>query len=271
MSAPAAATTPAAATAAATAPTPARVYPCKIVRLPAESLNLQPARVTPVAAAAAAAQSGVDLRAQLPPVYDQGSLGSCTANALCAAFAYAVKNFQGSRLFLYYNERMLEDSTNYDAGAYLHDGIKTLEIHGLCTEAGWPYIISKFATKPTPFCYKAGLLNKVISAYNVPTNLADMKASLIAKRPFVLAFLVYSSFQTTSVTRTGIVPMPGKHESVLGGHAVLVCGYNDAKQWFIVRNSWGSGWGDKGYFYMPYAYFTNPTLTSDIWAITSAN
>ena len=250
---------------------PQRIFNCQIVRLPAESLKLQPARVTPAAAAAATAQSGVDLRPQMPPVYDQGNLGSCTANALCAAFAYAVNNFAGSRLFLYYNERMLENSTSYDVGAYIHDGIKTLETHGLCAEAGWPYVPSKFAVKPPAICYKSGLLNKVISAYNVPTDLASMKACLIAKRPFVLGFLVYSSFLTTSVVRTGVVPMPGKNESVLGGHAVLVCGYNDAKQWFIVRNSWGSGWGDKGYFYMPYAYFTNPAWTSDIWAITNAN
>jgi C1A family cysteine protease len=240
-----------------------------VIRLPPKSLNLRPARVTPVATAVAIVQSGVDLRSQMPPVYDQGSLGSCTANALCAAFAYIVRNFRGSRLFLYYNARVLENTTDYDAGAYIHTSINTLKTQGLCAEAGWPYVTSKFATKPPTICYRAGLQNRIINAYNVPTNLASMKASLIAKRPFVLAFFVYQSFYTMSVARTGIVPMPGKNESVMGGHAVLVCGYNDVRRWFIVRNSWGAGWGDRGYFYMPYAYFTDPALTSDVWAITS--
>ena len=244
-----------------------------ITRLPAKLLNIQPMRLIPAATITASsnAQSGVDLRSQLPPVYDQGSLGSCTANALCAAFAYIVKNFQGSRLFLYYNTRVLENTTNYDAGAYIHNSIATLKTQGLCAEAGWPYVPSKYTIKPPIICYRAGLQNRIINAYNIPTNLTAMKASLIAKRPFVLGFLVYGSFYGNSVARTGIVPMPGKNESVVGGHAVLVCGYNDAKQWFIVRNSWGAGWGDKGYFYMPYAYFTNPEWTSDIWAIMRAN
>jgi C1A family cysteine protease len=231
-------------------------------------LNFQQVRLHP---ATAAATTKVDLRSKMPPVYDQGSLGSCTSNALCAAFAYAVNQFNGSRLFLYYNERMIENSVSQDSGAYLHDGVQALETYGLCTETSWPYVASQFAVKPPLTCYRSALSNKVLTATNVPPTLASMRACLIAGRPFVLGFLVFASFETAAVARTGIVPLPGRHDPLLGGHAVVVCGFDDSKQWFIVRNSWGTGWGDKGYFYAPYAYFTNQAYVSDLWAITSAN
>jgi C1A family cysteine protease len=207
----------------------------------------------------------------MPPVYDQGNLGSCTANALCGAFAYAARGFLGSRLFLYYNTRVIAKNVSYDAGAYVHDGINALKTYGLCAEVAWPYNIRQFTVKPPSMCYKAALFNRVLNAYNVPTTLGAMKACLAGGVPFVLGFIVFSSFQSVAVARTGLVPMPRRGESVVGGHAVLVCGYNDSNQRFLVRNSWGSGWGDRGYFYMPYAYFTNPSLTSDVWAITRAN
>ena len=241
---------------------------CKVVRLKTENLNHQPPRTKQNPNVGPAPT--IDMRNKMPAVYDQGSLGSCTANALCGAFAYAVKGFLGSRLFLYYNTRVIANNVPYDAGAYVHDGITALKTYGLCSEGGWPYNIRQFAVKPPSMCYKAGSLNKVLTAYNVPTTLGAMKACLAGGVPFVLGFIVYSSFQSLAVARTGIVPMPGTRESIVGGHAVLVCGYNDSNQRFIVRNSWGAGWGDRGYFYMPYAYFTNPSLTSDVWAITSA-
>jgi C1A family cysteine protease len=95
-----------------------------------------------------------------------------------------------------------------------------------------------------------------------------MKNVLAGNLPFVIGFTVYASFESSSVAATGIVPMPRPREQILGGHAVLVCGYEDSKQLFIVRNSWGTRWGVNGYFYIPYAYFTNPSLVSDLWTIS---
>ena len=111
-----------------------RIYNCTITRLPESKLKFLtlPTTISPIAA--------VDLRSKFPPVYDQGNLGSCTANALCGAFAYAAPGYVASRLFLYYNERLLEHNIPYNAGAYIHDGIKALETYGVCTETLWPYM-----------------------------------------------------------------------------------------------------------------------------------
>ena len=135
----------------------------------------------------------------------------------------------------------------------------------MCDETSWPYNITKFKSKPSVKCYTAALKD-VVSKYESLLSVTSYKNVLASGYPFVFGFTVYESFESDIVTRTGIVPMPAKYEQVLGGHAVMAVGYNDAKKWFIVRNSWGPGWGDKGYFYLPYAYFT-PGLTSDFWVI----
>ena len=249
-------------------PIPLRIFNLKVNRLPAEELVFNHSLAFK-AAAAAPLPSKVDLRSKMPPVYDQGQLGSCTANAIVAIFQYDAPTFMGSRLFLYYNERVMIQAASYDSGAYLSDGIKSLKATGICAESVWPYSIGKFAVKPPTSCYTAALANRVVTANNIPNTAAAMKASLVANEPFVIGFLVYSSFQSSAVSVTGIVPMPKKGERLLGGHAVVVCGYDDSKQWWIVRNSWGKGWGAAGYFYVPYAYFLNPNLASDLWNITS--
>lgn len=241
-----------------------RAYNCLITRLEPAKLNIKSFDIKDISGT-------VDLRSQMPPVYDQGQLGSCTANALCAGFAYETHNvYMGSRLFVYYNERMLEHTISQDAGALLSDGINSLKKHGLCSETLWPYNIKKYTKKPKPKCYKQALAHCVISASNIQNTLVDMKQSLTAGHPFVVGIAIYDSFESDAVALTGIVPMPNINtESLLGGHAVLVVGYDDTHQWFIVRNSWGTDWGDQGYFYLPYAYLTDSTLTSDLWNITS--
>ena len=217
----------------------------------------------------------VDLRHKknMPRIYDQGSLGSCTANALCGLIGYQDINMrEGSRLFLYYNERMIENSILQDSGASLSDGILSLQKHGICSETRWPYIISKFAIKPPDICYTRALLHKAKKVKNIYNTLPEMKAALNAGYPFVVGILIYESFETENVSNTGIVPMPNiETEQLLGGHAIVCVGYNNNKKVWIMRNSWGTSWGDKGYFYLPYNYLLNSDLTSDLWCIQKIN
>lgn len=214
----------------------------------------------------------VDLRKnpKMPPVYDQGNIGSCTAQALCAAYQFMDTNgFQGSRLFLYYNERKLDNNIPDDTGATLASGIKCLTKYGLCPEESWPYNESQFASEPPISCYQSALAEVCLKAKHISNDRNTMRNVLNSGLPFVVGIQVYASFESNAVAATGVVGMPKPKDTYLGGHAVLVVGYNHLKQQWIVRNSWGDAWGDKGYFYLPYNYLLNPKLCSDMWVMTS--
>jgi C1A family cysteine protease len=214
----------------------------------------------------------VDLRSTMPPIVDQGDLGSCTANAFCGLIGHDLKingkYFIGSRLFLYYNERKLEGTIREDAGASLSTGIKALEKYGICLESDWKYDIRKFAVNPPTKCYMSASAHKALTSENIQQDIASMKQSLVANEPFVVGIAVYDSFESDEVAANGIVPMPNTtKEQNLGGHAVVCVGYDDTKQVWIMRNSWGTDWGDKGHFYLPYSYLIEPELSSDLWNI----
>jgi C1A family cysteine protease len=220
----------------------------------------------------------VDLRlnTNMPPVYNQEDIGSCTAQALCAAYSFLSPQFDGSRLFLYYNTRLRDyhngdNDVTIDDGSSLTSSIKCLQTDGICPETEWPYDTNKYAIKPHDSCYISAINYRAVEIYNVRNNFVDMKSSLSSGIPFVVGIKIFSSFENNSVRKTGIVRMPKPRESYLGGHAVLVCGYNDQTNRWIVRNSWGTSWGDKGYFYLPYRYLINPNLSSDFWAIKTVS
>ena len=216
----------------------------------------------------------VDLRDGCPAVYDQGELGSCTAHAIAGAVEFAMRRqgladaFTPSRLFIYYNERVIEGTVDEDSGAMLRYGIKSVARLGAPHERLWPYEIGRFRTRPTPPVYRDGLLHQALLYRRVAHVANQLKGCLAAGFPFVFGFAVYESFESDAVRRTGRVPMPAPREALLGGHAVLAVGYDDAAGAFIVRNSWGASWGDNGYCTMPYAYVCDPNLSDDFWTIT---
>ncbi len=215
--------------------------------------------------------SAVDLRSFCSPIADQGKLGSCTAFALVGNLEFLKKKrlrkiFDFSELFLYYNERIIAHTQKVDSGASLRDGIKTLVKAGDCLEQYWPYQIKKFKIEPSPEAYKNGLNYQILTYFHLYT-IEEMKHTISTGYPFVFGFAVYESFESKKVKKTGIMPMPEAGERMVGGHAVCAVGYDDAKQQLIIRNSWGTDWGDRGYFYMPYAYVTNSFLSADFWTI----
>ena len=224
--------------------------------------------------------SKVDLTKNCPPVYDQGEIGSCTANAIGGAIQFDQMKqkmrgrFMPSRLFIYYNERVMEKSVNDDAGAMIRDGVKSVSKQGVCPEKMWPYDPEPFppnprlTKKPTAACYKEAAKHTAVEYQRVPRNLAQMKGCLAAGFPFVIGFTVYESFESSDVAQTGEMPMPSPREHVMGGHAVMAIGYDDKAQRFRMRNSWGTSWGVKGYFTMPYAYLLDENLSDDFWKIT---
>jgi C1A family cysteine protease len=220
----------------------------------------------------AALPKRVDLRSECPPVEDQGQLGSCTANALAGALQFLEKKaalgtvVDLSRLFIYYNERVIEKTVAQDSGAMMRDGIKTLAKQGVCSEKRWPYVITQFSKKPTPACYTEAARHR-ISSYQRLAATSDMRACLADGYPFVFGFTVYESFESAAMARTGVLNLPKKTEKVVGGHAVCAVGYDDASQRFIARNSWGTDWGMAGYFTIPYDYLADRNLSDDFWTI----
>ncbi|CAE7779103.1 unnamed protein product [Symbiodinium sp. KB8] len=178
-------------------------------------------------------------------------------------------DFTPSRLFIYYNERLVEGSVNQDAGAMIRDGIKTMSKVGVCPESVWKYDDGPtfFKQEPNQQAYDIAQKCRVMGYARVAQDLSQMKMCIKSGYPFVFGFAVLSSFQTAEVARTGKMVMPQANDQQLGGHAVCAVGYDDFQQCFIVRNSWGEAWGDKGYFYMPYEYICHPSLASDFWAI----
>lgn len=241
-----------------------RKYNLNVDRLHPHQLKFKSAPVKP----ATPLPSFVDLRSKMPPVVDQGQLGSCSAQALSAAYEYLTPGFLGSRLFLYYNERRIEHDTAEDNGAQICDGIKALEHYGICPETEWPYDITKFAHLPPTHCYMHAQKHKVVAAYNCHPDMTSVKHTLASGFPIVVGIQIYESFESEEVAKTGIVPMPSPSDQCLGGHATVLVGYEDDKQMWILMNSWSNQWADGGYFYLPYLYLMDSNLSSDFWVIT---
>jgi C1A family cysteine protease len=250
----------------------------------------------------------VDLRGYCSPVRDQGKLGACTAFAMgtglrefiemktnptpppepsclsklltkCLVGRKLFPKLLGdifvvlSPLFLYYEERVLEGTVDYDSGATIRDGMKVLAKTGICPEVDWPYYIGYFTKNPPDLAYQHAP-DYQIFVYSRIFTLDDIKSALATGNGVVFGFQVFESFETDEVAKTGIMPMPKHGERKLGGHAVFVCGYKDDESWegggyLIIKNSWSTGWGDKGYFYMPYAFAKNPIYVNDIWTASS--
>jgi C1A family cysteine protease len=218
----------------------------------------------------------VDLRKHCPPVYDQDELGSCTAQAIAGMIEFirikdtSLPDFTPSRLFIYYNEREMEGDALEDSGAELRDGIKSVATHGFARESVWPYDISKFAIKPPHQAYTDAKKYKALTYLRLNnTDLYSLKTCLAAGHSFVFGSTIYENFYWSD-KNGGFVPMPGAHTDPLGGHAMMCVGYTKDEH-FIIRNSWGDGVGDKGYYYLHFAYLTNPDLSADFWSIRSVS
>ena len=231
----------------------------------------------------------VDLRSKCPKdVYDQGQLGSCTGNAIACAIQFdrikqklaKAQSLTPSRLFIYWNERNVEHSVPIDGGAQIRDGIKIVNKLGVCPEPDWTYddtpadpktnlwaSNAKPAQRPPTACFATALNYQSVAYQRVDRSLSQMKGCLASGYPFVFGFTVYESFESATVAKTGVLLMPLPNEQSVGGHAVLAVGYDDAKQTFTVRNSWGPTWGQKGYFTIPYAYLLDANLADDFWTI----
>ena len=159
----------------------------------------------------------------------------------------------------------MEGTVKTDSGAQIRDGMKSINRLGVCSETEWPYNINIFNEKPTEKCYDNALDHHTIEYRRLNQDVDQLKACITSGFPFVFGFAVFESFETEEVAKTGNMVMPEEGEKQLGGHAIMAVGYDDDKKVFVIQNSWGEEWGDKGYFYMPYDFITNEEWCSDFW------
>lgn len=203
----------------------------------------------------------------MPAIYDQGNLGSCVGNGVTALLEYHLmlkgKDFLPSRLFAYYNARI--DKLN-DTGATIRDGVKAVFNFGIFHESIWQYDITKFAEQPSKISYEDAKLYKALKYESVLQDEYSIKAAISLGKPVVFGMLLKQSFENQETAQTGIYKPKGQ---IIGGHCMVIIGYDDDKKYFTVRNSWGENWGDKGYCYIPYKEIINKKIASDFCVIDS--
>lgn len=213
----------------------------------------------------------------MPPIWDQGNLGSCTAHAAARLFEFEARkqglvDFSPSRLLIYYDSRAMEHTIKQDAGAQVRDAIASLTKYGACPEELWPYVVSKFAKAPPTKARRAAKKNLALSTARVPRDAQSMKAVLASEHLIDIGFTVYESFESDQVSQTGILQLPKFGEEVEGGHSVAIADYDDSlydgEGGVIIANSWGDDWGQEGYFTMPWTYLLNSNLSDDFWCVT---
>lgn len=211
-----------------------------------------------------------DLTGGFPACYDQLDLGSCTANAGGGLAQFLTrklgfKDYMPARLAIYFWTRQHENTVSEDAGASLGDTATVLANKGVPNEVNWPYRPDRFAYTPPAAVVANGQQHLLVNPMQVAQNLDDLRACLAFGFPIMFGFAVYEDFEGEEVEKTGILKMPDRSQEPIGGHAVLLVGYDDYTQMFKVRNSWGTKWGQNGYFWMPYDYVCDPNLADDFW------
>jgi C1A family cysteine protease len=220
-----------------------------------------------------------DLRPKMPAIYDQGQSGTCTGNGIARCIQFLMPAFMPSRLFIYYNEEMLEGDPYEDNGGQIRDGIKAVAQLGVCSEAEWSFDLDiHLCVKPSRQCY-IDAKKDIITEYLSLNSPDEVKQAIASGFPVVFGMSVYDSFESNAAIETGIIPMPGPGESIIGGHCMVISGYDLTGKaltskgkpvgfpCYFVDNSWGVSVDDAGRCYLPIEMIDNPDIASDFWII----
>ena len=216
--------------------------------------------------------SRIDLRGHCTPVEDQGKIGSCTANAVVGALEYhqvvaGHEIVDLSRLFVYYNARRLGDSEQQDTGATINHVMAATLAYGACPEHMWPYQNAMWKTRPTDDCYAAA--RQYGAVHFARTALGpDCKAAVASGLPVVFGISLPGQMLMVEGAQTGRIQKPiGGWLEGGGGHAMLIVGYDDTRNAWLVRNSWGTSYGEQGHVWIDYEVMAHYAWPSEYWTI----
>ncbi len=215
----------------------------------------------------------IDLRDELAHIQNQHQLDSCTANALAAAHELVLRR-EGrhvnalSRLFIYWNARAIEHDLDEDDGITIRDGVHGMRRHGVCPEEAWPYLAARVLDRPDERAFEAARDHRIDDAEKVHIELDAMRAALASHEPIVFGIQLFKSFEGGGNHGRIAVPRPAE-EKHIGGHTMVAVGYDDRERTFLVRNSWGTDWGERGHCFLPYEYVTSHRFTDEAWVLRS--
>jgi C1A family cysteine protease len=214
----------------------------------------------------------VDLRMNCPGICDKKNINSSVAHAICYVYEYNIIKYDinnifiPSKLFLYYNQRLIKKTQEYDSGASIRDGLRILDTIGICSEVDYPYNDNELYTKPSEEIYEASFKNKGIEYFKIIPTIVNIKSLLQDKIPIIFGYSVYINFEN-QVIEDNTIKLPKNTDKFIGGDCGVCVGFDDLKKLFIIMNCKGVEWGDKGYFYMPYSYVLNNNLCNNFWII----
>jgi C1A family cysteine protease len=213
------------------------------------------------------------LRNKIPYIFDQGKMNSCVSNATALAISYLNNDFIPSRLFIYYNARLIRNyGIETDIGVAVVDGCASVQQFPPCQETLWPYVAKNHPIKPPENAYSNPIILNDFTYFAVKQNLNDIKHCINDGNPIIFGIVLYQSFYDYTTTKTGVVKMPKTTTEVQkGGHCILMVGYDDTTQCVTCANSWGTYWGNRGFFTLPYQYLLDPDLSFDFYILKFTN
>jgi len=206
-----------------------------------------------------------------PEIVDQGNIESCVPTCISTVYYYLTMkqsnhlNFRISRLYLYYQFRRLYDDVKLDEGSTIRDCINILYKDGVVPEFLYPYVESKIFNNPSEFLEKYSRFCKCLGFENISRKV--IKQYLLLDNPVLCGIKLFDSVYSDEVKNSGIINYSEEYDKILGGHCIILVGFDDSKKYYKFINSWGSTWGDKGFGYLPYDYIKNIRLSNEFYII----
>ncbi len=237
-------------------------YPLRMGRAPHDAPVFRAYRQRRHPRIAASPSGSVDLKPLFPPIpRERHDIPCDTAAAIVAILQYEDPQWTGSKLFLYYNERVVEGCERSDLGRLLGDGVRALARQGVCSESAWPFRTDQVDVQPSNACYQEAEASRAWAIYSLPNDMESMKHCLAAGWPFLVGVAVYPSWDAPRASRE-VIPWPAAGEVSLGGTAAVCVGYDDRLGVWRMR-------GRRGYFTLPYRYLLDSSMSTELWVVSA--